>query len=59
MYCLENSETFDIVQKLILSSDEKALEGHRVVSKHAYCIFIGSLDEEKKAELEDEEIRCA
>lgn len=60
MVCFEDLQTFDVTTVLITKEDLlKGFDGKRVVSKYAYCIGLGDLDEERKANIEDEEIRCA
>ena len=41
-----------------MAEDELA-EGQKVISRYPYCISLGEWDEERKANVEDEEVRCA
>ena len=63
MCCVEDQETFDVSQKVIAVDSDGALpdlgQNVKVISKYPYCISLGDLDEEKKANLEDEEVRSA
>ena len=61
MCSLEDLESFDVCQKLLTrdKNGKIALDGKKVLSKYPYCVWLGNLDEEKKANLEDEELRCA
>ena len=73
MCCLEDQETFDVTQKLVRLNENQELEDadnageadnagdgrYKVISKFPYCISAGEMNDEKKAEAEDEEMRCA
>ena len=60
MCCVEDQETFDISQKVIAEEVLPDLgPSVKLISKYPYCISLGDLDEEKKANLEDEEVRSA
>ena len=64
MCTVEDMESFDVCQKLVFQNADGKLDPHNnincnVISSYPYYVCLGDIDEDKKAEVEDEEIRCA
>ena len=58
MCCVEEQREdgdFAVTQMLV---DQSELP-EKVISKYPYCVSLGDMDEERKANVEDEEIRSA
>ena len=66
MCCIESTIDFGVTQKLVeqnalteFTKNSTKNTEESILSSYPYCISLGEMDEERKANVEDEEMRCA